>query len=150
MLEPEIIHHLPDEPDRSLIHEVIYDELVRGVVTRESKRRYLEVIARLIDRGAAGIISSDYIGPPSFEGLDDDSLIGWGQNHQPASTAGTPSTFAFMVSRRTAADVPARLRGGPLVPEVMLNLLVLLYQPPTKMALLNDDVSPLSLPVVSQ
>jgi hypothetical protein len=39
----------------------------------------------------------------------------------------------------------------PLVPEVMLKLSVLLYQPPTKIPLLNDPVSPLiGLPVVSQ
>jgi Flp pilus assembly protein TadG len=39
----------------------------------------------------------------------------------------------------------------PLVPDVMLNLFVVLYQPPTKMALLNGDVSPFTgSPVVSQ
>jgi hypothetical protein len=39
----------------------------------------------------------------------------------------------------------------PLVPEVMLNLVVVLYQPPTKIALLSDAVSRLTgSPVVSQ
>ena len=48
---------VPDEPDRSLVHDVIYDELVRGVIREESRRAYVEVIARLVDRGAEGIIA---------------------------------------------------------------------------------------------
>lgn len=48
---------VPDGPDRTVIHDVIYDELVRGVVTAESKRAYLDVIERLIARGATGIIA---------------------------------------------------------------------------------------------
>ena len=39
----------------------------------------------------------------------------------------------------------------PLVPEVMLNLSLSVYQPPTKMALLSEEVSALpGSPVVSQ
>jgi aspartate racemase len=48
---------VPDEPDRTLVHDVIYDELVRGVVAPASKSRYLEVIDRLVERGAAGVIA---------------------------------------------------------------------------------------------
>lgn len=48
---------VPDEPDRSLVHEVIYDELVRGVVSPQSRVRYLDVIARLVGRGAQGVIA---------------------------------------------------------------------------------------------
>lgn len=48
---------VPDEPDRTTVHEVIYDELVRGVVDPHSKQRYLEVIDRLVDRGAQGVIA---------------------------------------------------------------------------------------------
>ena len=48
---------VPDEPDRTLVHEVIFDELVQGLVTDRSKRAYLDVIERLVDRGAAGIIA---------------------------------------------------------------------------------------------
>jgi aspartate racemase len=48
---------IPDEPDRTLVHDVIYDELVRGVITGESKQIYLGVIGRLVDRGADGIIA---------------------------------------------------------------------------------------------
>lgn len=48
---------IPDEPDRTTVHDVIYDELVKGVVNEGSKHRYLEVIGRLLDRGAEGVIA---------------------------------------------------------------------------------------------
>ena len=48
---------IPDEPDRTAVHEVIYEELVRGVVRPESKRRYLEVVDALLARGAGGVIA---------------------------------------------------------------------------------------------
>lgn len=48
---------VPDEPDRTMIHDVIYDELVRGVVDPASKQRYLDAIGRLVDRGAGGVIA---------------------------------------------------------------------------------------------
>jgi aspartate racemase len=48
---------VPDEPDRTVVHEVIYKELVQGVVSPESKRLYLEIIERLLDRGAQGVIA---------------------------------------------------------------------------------------------
>ena len=48
---------VPDEPDRTLVHDVIYDELVRGVVEDRSKRSYLDVIDRLTARGAKGVIA---------------------------------------------------------------------------------------------
>jgi aspartate racemase len=48
---------VPEEPDRSLVHEVIYDELVQGIVSPVSKAGYLDVIGRLIERGAEGVIA---------------------------------------------------------------------------------------------
>ncbi len=48
---------VPDEPDRTRVHDVIYDELVQGVVNPKSKQDYLDVIDRLRDRGATGIIA---------------------------------------------------------------------------------------------
>lgn len=48
---------VPDEPDRTTIHDIIYEELVQGVVDERSKARYLEVIDRLIERGAEGIVA---------------------------------------------------------------------------------------------
>jgi aspartate racemase len=47
---------IPDEPQRTAIHEIIYGELVVGVIRDESRRRYLEAVDALIERGAEGII----------------------------------------------------------------------------------------------
>ncbi|VAV97914.1 Aspartate racemase [hydrothermal vent metagenome] len=48
---------VPDETDRAFVHGVIFDELVRGVVTAESKAGFLEVIGRLVRGGAQGVIA---------------------------------------------------------------------------------------------
>ena len=48
---------VPDEADRALVHEVIYTELVRGVIRDESRDAYLAVVSRLLTRGAAGVIA---------------------------------------------------------------------------------------------
>lgn len=48
---------VPDEPDLTDVHRVIYDELVQGKVVEASKQRYLEVTGRLAERGAQGIIA---------------------------------------------------------------------------------------------
>ncbi|UQN28567.1 aspartate/glutamate racemase family protein [Brachybacterium kimchii] len=47
---------VPDPEDRALVHRVIYEELVVGVVSDSSRREYQHVIRRLVDRGAQGII----------------------------------------------------------------------------------------------
>lgn len=47
---------VPDVADRVLVHDVIFDELVHGVVNEASRRRYLEVIDRLRDQGATAVI----------------------------------------------------------------------------------------------
>lgn len=48
---------VPDEPDRTTIHDVVYDELVRGIVSATSRRAYLDVIDRMVVGGATGVIA---------------------------------------------------------------------------------------------
>ena len=48
---------IPDEPDRTTIHDIIFEELVRGEIVAGSKRRYLDAVDRLVDRGAEGVIA---------------------------------------------------------------------------------------------
>ncbi|MCL4115477.1 UNVERIFIED_CONTAM: hypothetical protein GTU68_033885 [Idotea baltica] len=48
---------VPDEPDRTVVHNVIYDELVQGIVTSESRDGYLAIINRLVAQGATGVIA---------------------------------------------------------------------------------------------
>lgn len=47
---------VPDAADRALVHRIIYDELVQGVVIDESRRAYQGVIDRLVGAGAEGVI----------------------------------------------------------------------------------------------
>ncbi len=47
---------VPDDDDRALVHRVIYDELVSGVIRPESRAAYRGVIERLVARGAEGIV----------------------------------------------------------------------------------------------
>ena len=47
---------IPDEDDREVVHRIIYDELVQGVIQSESRQAYLDVIAELQSRGAQGVI----------------------------------------------------------------------------------------------
>ena len=47
---------VPDADDRATVHRIIYDELVQGRVEPVSRAAYREVIARLVERGAEGII----------------------------------------------------------------------------------------------
>jgi aspartate racemase len=47
---------IPDLDDRRVVHDVIYRELCVGVVSQTSRERYQQIIARLADRGAEGIV----------------------------------------------------------------------------------------------
>jgi len=44
------------ENDKDFIHTTIFEELGKGLVTPETKKRYLEIVNELIKRGAEGII----------------------------------------------------------------------------------------------
>jgi aspartate racemase len=47
---------VPAGEDLELVHRVIYDELVHGVVRDESREQYVDVVARLASQGAEGVI----------------------------------------------------------------------------------------------
>jgi len=47
---------IPQEGEREIVHRVIYDELILGDIRPASKEKYIEVMEKLIDRGAQGII----------------------------------------------------------------------------------------------
>jgi aspartate racemase len=46
----------PDKSDRDIVHGVIYDELVSGVVSETSRLEYRRIMAGLVAAGAEGII----------------------------------------------------------------------------------------------
>lgn len=47
---------VPGDDDRTVIHDIIYEELVKGVIRPQSRNAYQRVIADLQSRGADGII----------------------------------------------------------------------------------------------
>lgn len=47
---------VPDDDDRKIVHQIIYDELVQGIVNESSRLAYREIIDRLVARGAQAII----------------------------------------------------------------------------------------------
>jgi aspartate racemase len=47
---------VPGADDRAEVHRVIYEELCRGVVRPESRARYQEVVGRLVEAGAQGVV----------------------------------------------------------------------------------------------
>ncbi len=47
---------IPNEGDRAFVHEVIFAELGKGYASPESKDRFLEIVLKLIEDGAEGII----------------------------------------------------------------------------------------------
>jgi len=48
---------VPNAGDRTFVNDVIFNELVRGRIVEASKERYLEIIGRLVERGAEGVIA---------------------------------------------------------------------------------------------
>lgn len=47
---------VPPGEDRELVHEVIYGELVHGVVREASRAAYVDVVDRLVADGAEGVV----------------------------------------------------------------------------------------------
>ena len=48
---------IPEEPDRTRIHDVIFDELVRGEIREESRADFVAAVERLLAAGAQGVIA---------------------------------------------------------------------------------------------
>lgn len=47
---------VPNDVDRVIVHRIIYDELCLGIIREESRAAYQEIMARLVEAGAEGII----------------------------------------------------------------------------------------------
>lgn len=47
---------VPEEQERKLVHDVIFQELCVGIVREESRQAYREIMERLVERGAQAII----------------------------------------------------------------------------------------------
>jgi aspartate racemase len=47
---------VPDEDGREIVHRVIYEELVLGIIDPHSRAQYGRIMQALVDNGAQGII----------------------------------------------------------------------------------------------
>jgi aspartate racemase len=47
---------IPNAEDRQFVNQVIFDELVLGKICQSSKRQFIHIIERLVNKGAEGII----------------------------------------------------------------------------------------------
>ncbi|MHA2030498.1 MAG: aspartate/glutamate racemase family protein [Candidatus Kariarchaeaceae archaeon] len=47
---------IPDDDDRQVVHDIIFKELVLGEIKDESKKQYKQIINKLKEKGAEGII----------------------------------------------------------------------------------------------
>ena len=56
LIEKGINVIIPDKNDIEIINEVIYDELCLGTINSDSKNKFLEIVDKLRNKGAEGII----------------------------------------------------------------------------------------------
>jgi len=56
LIEKRINVIIPDKNDIEIINEVIYDELCLGTINSDSKKKFLEIVDKLRNKGAEGII----------------------------------------------------------------------------------------------
>ena len=56
LIEKEINVIIPDKNDIEIINKVIYDELCLGTINSNSKKKFLEIVDKLRNKGAEGII----------------------------------------------------------------------------------------------
>ena len=47
---------IPDDEERQLVHDIIYDELCLGVIKQSSKEKVKRIVENLVSKGAEGII----------------------------------------------------------------------------------------------
>ena len=56
LIEKGINVIIPDKNDIEIINEVIYDELCLGIINSNSKKKFLEIVDKLRNKGSEGII----------------------------------------------------------------------------------------------
>ncbi|PKR77118.1 aspartate racemase [Halalkalibacillus sediminis] len=47
---------VPEERDRNVVNDIIFQELVMGEIKESSRIEYLEIVSRLVDQGVEGVI----------------------------------------------------------------------------------------------
>jgi aspartate racemase len=52
-----LVVRVPDEPGRTMVHDIIFEELVRGVINPASRERMIGIVRCLVADGAEGVIA---------------------------------------------------------------------------------------------
>jgi len=47
---------IPNDDDRTVVHNIIYDELCRGIINADSREKYLTIVKNLHQQGAEAVI----------------------------------------------------------------------------------------------
>lgn len=47
---------IPDDPNRTIIHDIIYNELIHNTITDQSRQKYLQIIEKMYSEGSQGAI----------------------------------------------------------------------------------------------
>lgn len=47
---------IPNEEDRDVVHQIIYDELAKGIINKKSKETYLAIIKKALAKGVEGVV----------------------------------------------------------------------------------------------
>lgn len=56
LIEAGIEVLIPEDEDVEVVNHIIYDELCLGIISQESREQYLQIIEKLKERGAQGVI----------------------------------------------------------------------------------------------
>jgi aspartate racemase len=47
---------IPEPEDREIVHHVIYEELIKGILSDKSRKAFINIIYKLSEKGAQGVI----------------------------------------------------------------------------------------------
>jgi Asp/Glu/Hydantoin racemase len=92
---------VPPADDRADVHRIIYDELCRGVLREESRQFYRDVIRRLADAGAEGVV----LGCTEIELLVSAADSPVPVSRQPGCTSRPPSTHRWPASPAESGSI---------------------------------------------
>lgn len=56
LIDQDLTVLIPDQEDRNVVNQIIYDELCKGIIKPASKQAYLTIVDKLVERGAQGVI----------------------------------------------------------------------------------------------
>lgn len=78
---------IPSKEDREIVHQVIYTELVKGIIKESSKKKYLEIIKKAEKLGVQSVVLGCTEIPLLIKPEDCDMIIDTAKEHAYAAVA---------------------------------------------------------------